>query len=74
MSSADWRQVQRLRSDFWKRANQYIKEGLITRDQALTICDRPRKRFFWARHIRDLESFVAWKRTQQEDTTHDDPE
>ena len=60
------------RVEFWRRAKEYMSEGLITRDQVLLICNRPRKKAFVKRHIRDLEAFVEHQRKRREETTHDE--
>lgn len=44
---------------YWILANKAIKEGLITKEQALKIARvGTRKAGFWKRHIRDLEKIL----------------
>ena len=52
-------------TDYWRLANAAISEGLITREEALTIARvGTRKQSFWDRHIRDLKEILEKKCTK----------
>ena len=44
---------------YWALAHKAINEGLLTKEEALTIARvGTRKQSFWARHILDLERIL----------------
>ena len=44
---------------YWRIAKQAIIDGLLTLDEAKTICRAgTRKQGYWGRHIKDLEEIV----------------
>jgi hypothetical protein len=53
-------------TEYWAYANKQIAAGWITKKRARQVARvGHRKCGNWARHLRDLESFVKWKQNQE---------
>lgn len=57
--------------EFWAMAREAIAQGLITKEEAITIC-RPgtRKAGYWGNHCRNLRLWIEYKK--KGDNTTDD--
>jgi hypothetical protein len=50
-------------TEFWTLAYQAINEGLLTKEEALTVCRAgSRKQNYWIRHVMDLQNIVEERR------------